>query len=357
MIRLDAAVVAEFLAALRRCAPVGEARPSAAVVRCRTTAAEAVLTGRAAGVVLRRHIAGPFTPAVVELTAAELAAAAGRAIEAVELRGTGSRSTAGLSLAEPGIWQPAGATFVGAMRDAARTASRAAHRSHEVHRVLLDVPAGKVAATDRMTLFVHGGFAWAAPRPVLLPAVGVWAAPFWRTAAEAEIAFAGDAVAVRAGPWSVSLPVDQSGRFPRYRELLNRLRIPAARIVLAEADATVWMAGLTAWRKGPSADEPVTVSFADPPTLSGGTGSACLTAAASCFAGRRTVRIASSAGCLARALTLGFRTLCAVGPGQPLVALDGPRRFVWAPLDEPSPTVTLPASARRFRRKTARHSS
>jgi hypothetical protein len=35
------------------------------------------------------------------------------------------------------------------------------------------------------------------------------------------------------------------------------------------------------------------------------------------------------------ALALGFRTVTAVGVGHPLVALDGPRRFVWTTLDEP----------------------
>ena len=338
MVRVDAAVVREFLAALGRSAPAGEGRPPPAAVAVRAADGEATLAGRVAGVALTRRTPTPDGPAAFAVPAADLRAAAAGATGLVALApaGGGSAGASPLTPADPppAAWQPAGAEFVRAMRDAAATAGRRADPRYAYHRVLVDGPAGKVVATDGGNLFARGGFAWAAADPVAVPAVGVWAAAFWAEAGGPGVAFAPDAVHVRAGPWAVALPVDRAARFPRYGEILARLRAPAARVTLAEGDAAAWAAALAARGKGGPADDPVTVALADPPALTIGPNTRAV-AAGSAFAGRRAVRVGTAARPLARALALGFRTLTAVGTGHPLVALDGPRRFVWATLDPP----------------------
>ena len=340
MVRVDAAVVREFLAALGRSAPAGEGRPPPAVVVVRAAAGEATLAGVVGGVTLTRRVPTPDGPAAFALPSADLRAAVEGATGLVTLAPAAGGS-AGASTTPPAdppaaAWQPAGADFVPAMRDAVAIAGRRPDYRYAYHRVLVDGPAGKVVATDGAALFARGGFAWAAAEPVAVPSVGVWAAALWAAAGDPEVAFLPDAVRVRAGPWAVALPIDRSARFPRYGEVLARLRAPAARVTLADADAAAWAAALAARGRDGPADESVALALADPPALTPGPGPAARVAApGSAFAGRRAVRVGTAARPLAQALALGFRTLTAVGAGHPLVALDGPRRFVWATLDPP----------------------
>ena len=365
MTRLDAAVLAEFLAALRQCVPTGGGggRPPPPPVAFRTTADGLTLSGGVAGVGLSRHLPGPGGDAAFAVPAHALQAVARDAAGEIEWTPTGAAgvraSWSGGGREVPAVdpapapavvlaadWQPAGADFVRALRDAGRAVRREPDARYAYHRVLLDAPAGKVVATDGVNLFVHGGFGWTAPGPAAVPAVGVWAAGFWARAGDPAVAVGAAAVGVRAGPWAVTLPVDRAARFPAYGDLLARLRVPAARVTLTAADAAAWAAGLAAWAAADGPDEPVVLALADPPTLTrGATGPAGrLTAAGSAFAGRRAVRATTARAPLGRALALGFRTLTAVGVGHPLVALDGPRRYVWAALD---PAPVPPRSAPR----------
>jgi hypothetical protein len=221
------------------------------------------------------------------------------------------------------------------MRDAARVVGKAWAPRYAFHRVLLDAPLGKVVATDGSSLFLHSGFALVGAA-VAVPAVATWAAKVWAADAIA-VGFSDAAVAVRCGAWTLHLPIDRSARMPSYGELLVRLRTPAARFTLTDDDADAWSGRLGAWVKSEGRDEPVVLTFADPPLLSraGGADSDRVVAAASSFAGLRSVRATTAPAQLLRALALGFRTVTASGVGHPLVALDGARRFVWATLDEP----------------------
>ena len=73
-------------------------------------------------------------------------------------------------------------------------------------------------------MLVQSGFAVPWPGDALLPRVDVWdclAADAGNTVALGRTK---DDVAVRAGPWTVVMKVDATGRYPPYQEIIPRPR-------------------------------------------------------------------------------------------------------------------------------------
>lgn len=304
--------VDEFASVLRRCSPVGEAAGAPPRIRVASANGVRTLVGWNGGVGLAHRVEGDDTPLPAEFATAD-------PHDAPDLPAA-CRA------------QSVGPAFVRAMRDAAGVVRRTADYRYAYHRVLLDAPLGRVAATDGVALFAHGGLPVCGPA-VMLPAVAAWASPVWRTADAVTVAVTPAHVVVTAGAWTMALPVDRAGRAPDYDALLARLRRPVARLDLSAPDAAAWADALGRGRPSRRAVVTATVAWAARPTLMLADAAPCVAAASSAVG--PPVRVACGADRLRQALALGFRTLTTVGPGHPLVALDGPRRFVWVAHDPP----------------------
>ena len=306
MTRSSMSPVDEFRAVLRRCTPVGETGKGSPRVRMASTDGRRTLVGWNAGVGLTCRLEpGNSTDADVS------------------------------ALSDPGpvpefltvpCGQTVGQTFVRAMRDTAGVVRRTADVRYAYHRVLVDARLGRVAATDGIALFAHGGLDIHGP-VVAVPAIAAWAAPIWRTDAAATVGITPDFVVVTAGAWAIALPVDRAARSPDYDAVLARLRRPVARLDLSSADAAAWAERLTRTRLARRTVVAATIAWTNPPSLAVADTSPAV-AGMSTAAGP-PVRVTCAADRVRQALALGFRTLTTVGPGHPLVALDGPRRFVW----------------------------
>lgn len=233
----------------------------------------------------------------------------------------------------PGRGVQVGRDFLAALRAASRVASRESHHRYGYHRVLLDGAIGRVVASDGSVLLLQGGFEWMPRRTAFAPALRVWDAKFW-DGPDLAVAWNRERIEVATGEWRVIWPADADVKFPNYDELLARLRSPVARIALDGADADRWLQFLDELVAVPETADEVTVTFADPPALAEVGGAARrVPATQSHFGGRRSVSVKTSIRTLRLALSFGFRSVGVVGRGHPLVALDGPRRFVWATLD------------------------
>jgi hypothetical protein len=321
-----------------------------------------LLIGRNGGVGLTHRIVGRFEPGDFALSADGLQAAlpaAGTNVgfdvkhpEVVALVCEGESSSSGPlptvdrsrvpELEFSTRPRPVGPDFLRALRDASRLVRRTADHRYAFHRVLFDAPLGRVVATDGVALFVHGGWPMTGPA-VAVATLPAWSSPVWESHSLAVGVDAGRVV-VRCGAWAVSLPVDRAARMPRYDELLARLRRPAGRLALSEADAAAWVRALSRCHASLRRSEPVTVVFADRPSLLlvPSSDPTPHPAPTSSFVGPRALRVGCDADRLLHALRLGFRTVAAAGIGHPLVALDGPRRFVWAAHDPTAPSPTPP---------------
>ena len=306
MTTLRAPDVGVFLSVLRRCVPVGETGETSPRVRMSMTDGLSTLVGWNAGVGLTCRLEpGNFTDADVS------------------------------ALSDPGSVpefptvprvQDVDPAFVRAMRDAAGVVRRTADVRYAYHRVLVDARLGRVAATDGITLITHGDLDIHGP-VVAVPAIAAWAAPIWRTYTAATVGITPDVVVVTAGAWAIALPVDRAVRSPDHDAVLARLRRPVARLDLTAVDATAWAERLTRARPARRTVVPATIAWTNPPSLA--VADASPTVAGMSTAAGPPVHVTCAADRVRQALTLGFRTLTTVGPGHPLVALDGSRRFVW----------------------------
>ena len=170
---------------------------------------------------------------------------------------------------------------------------------------------------------------------LLVPRVGVFAAPELAGGREVRVGLSAGHVLFRIGPWTVALKAAEGEHYPNVEAA-----IPSGHSV-------------TTWRPGPGEAQALARLLPrlpgggrepTPVTLELGRGVVVrardegdarpteATLPSSCVTGTK-VRFATDRRLLARACALGFSSFTVAGPGQPAVGRDGSRMFVWVTLD------------------------
>jgi hypothetical protein len=226
-------------------------------------------------------------------------------------------------------------SFLAAFNEAARTASVDGTRAG-LSRVQLRGGKGRVVATDGRQLLLHEGFPFPWPDDRLVPRVAAFGLKELARHGPPAVAFTDAHVFVRAGPWTVALPVDRAARFPDAEAVIPKANGRAARWRVQDREAAFLARALPAL---PGADgdlAPVTLDLGDPVAVRArGDGQDCATEIVLPRSERDGPpgRLCMNRGYLARALVLGFREVVAARAGAPLVCRDGPRTYVWMTLD------------------------
>ena len=140
-----------------------------------------------------------------------------------------------------------------------------------------------------------------------------------------------------AGPWTLLLAVDATGRYPDVQAVVPRAYVAASRLVLDEEDATLLASALPKLPGGEESGAPVTLDLGQPPAVrarAGGGDQVTEVVLARSTVSGPAVRLCTGRGYLHRAVTLGFRELEAVAADAPLVWRQGRRLYLWVPLDK-----------------------
>jgi hypothetical protein len=246
----------------------------------------------------------------------------------------------------PASFEPAGPGLLAALDDAAGSADALQRSPRFALQSLQLRGAGVIVGTDGMQLLWQEGFRFPWQGEVFVPATGVFGSKPLR-GKPASVGRTDRHVVVRAGHWTVALPVDREGKFPRVEAVLEALpsdgthwqvpdeeaafllrflpRLPGARDTRA---VTIELGGGACVRAKDESGEPGTELVL---TRSRVTGPA--------------LRVVTDPRFFARALKLGFRSFD-LAPGKPVSSREGQRRFVWMPLDR-SP-LDPQAGARRI---------
>lgn len=110
-----------------------------------------------------------------------------------------------------------------ALADAAQTAAREGTR-FALSRVLIRGKAGQVVGTDGKQLLVQGGFVFPWAEDVLVPRVPAFGSRELSGEESIEVGRTASHVAVRTGPWTLLLAIDQTSRYPDVNQVsLQRL--------------------------------------------------------------------------------------------------------------------------------------
>jgi hypothetical protein len=367
LVILPRVLARRFRAVLRRCAPPRTPPPP---VLLRAGVEGLSLESILPEVAVRLDHTGRHPQAVLAFPATVLSLVEGRRDDPVTLelkepgQGIATWSEAGApctkafaTLATDGLppfpeppvkFRPMSAGFLVALTDASETAAREPSR-FAVARVLLRGAAGQLVATDGHQLLIQSGFPFPWPGDVLVPRLAVWNIPELTREGPAAISRTDNHVFVRAGPWTLALAIDTTGRFPPFEQAIPKERGKAGTLQFDREGVTQLLKELP--RLAGDKQGLVTLELNEHVAVRaqarGQEPAAELDLAGSRWSGSPT-RVGTDRRHLLWALHLGFTEVAVVRPSVPLVCRDVTRTYVWMPLGpdtSPPPAHNGPPSA------------
>jgi hypothetical protein len=327
------------------------------LVLCRPDKNGLVLQACQGDLALRYHLEGARPPDAIAFRASVLAEFEGRRDEPVELEqvafGKGqARWTDGgvprvIDLETvvpdsapafptlPKQFTPMPAEFIQALDEAAKTTARESVR-FALARIQLQGKTGEIVATDGRQLLVQGGFAFPWTDTVLVPRVPAFGIRELANEGKVAVGRTKTHVAVQLGPWTFLLAIDTRSRFPDVDGAVPRVTSGASRLHLDPQDAAFLAANLP---KLPGSDHdksPITLDLHTPVALRGRDekrGQVTELVLARSTASGPPLRLCTNRSYIVRAVKLGFTEVDVPGADKPLVCRDGPRVYVWMPLE------------------------
>jgi hypothetical protein len=366
VIELTRALARRFRAVLRRSLLADDPRGPWPAVACRAGEAGLTLEACLRGAAVRYHQPGAVAPDALAFPGSVLAEIEGGSEAAVSLEAAAG-GAAQARWAERGVpcvlpfspvpaadvpafpglparLEPQPPELLRALAEAVLIAPRESAR-YALARLQLRGRDGAVVATDGRQLLVQGGFRFPWGEDVLVPALPVFAGRELPPDGPVEVGRTEASVTVRVGPWTVVLPVDAEGRFPKAEAVIPRRGAATSRLHLDPRDAAFLFDALPRLPGVQDEHGPVTVELADPPAVRAwpeASGPAMEVTLARSSASGPPERVRTDRRFLRRALRLGFTDLEVVKADQPVCCRDGTRCYVWMPLD---PAAAMPPDA------------
>lgn len=241
----------------------------------------------------------------------------------------------------PESWTAAESRAVAALRDAMQTAARDRGR-YAIDCVQLRGSTGQIVATDACQLLMQEGFSWPWSGDVLIPRTRILEAPELTNPSTIDIANCDFHVALRIGPWTVWLAIDNDAPYPSVEHVIPALDGATTRFRITADEAPRLAEALD---RLPAVDEdssPVTVdcngqlvirakSTDQPRTTELVLPRAEVTGS--------PLRFNTNRRFLQRAITLGFHEVHITDAAKPLLCQDDRRKYVWQTL---TPEDALP---------------
>jgi hypothetical protein len=235
----------------------------------------------------------------------------------------------------PDAFAPVSQTFLTALDEAAKTASKDGTRI-ALSRVQLRGSKGSVLATDGRQLLIHDGFNFPWPDDLLVPPVAAFGLKELAREGPPTVACTANHVFVRAGPWTIALPIDRASRFPDAEAVIPRVTGRATRWRVAAEEVEFLVRALPRLPASDCDHSPVTLDLGEPVAVrarADGQDRATELVLPRSQRDGPPVRLCMNRTYLLRALALGFTEFVAARADAPLQCQDGKRRYVWMTLD------------------------
>lgn len=246
-------------------------------------------------------------------------------------------------------WVPCPATLFSALHACGQATARHGSPRYALERLCLAGTSKRVVGSDGKVAVLAGPFPLPFADDRLVPAIPVFGCPELAAETTVSVGTADGCVAVRAGPWTVRLPV-LAGRYPDVAAVIPKQRPTVGGI--DEADARELLAKLSTLPSPDDPSRPVTL------VLNGGVNVLAAdddrterVALPRSPAAGPDVRVALDRGVLARALKLGCFTAKVWAADKPVVFEGGAFTVLAAPLGvddvvcAPVEPVTRPPAA------------
>lgn len=230
-----------------------------------------------------------------------------------------------------------------ALADAAHVAARDAIR-YTVDHLLLKGSNGTLIATDGHQLLVQEHH-WPWSDDVLVPSSAVFSSKEFGDEQPVHVGKSNTHVTLKVGPWTIHLPVNKEGRFPKIEEVLPKPRLVTARGQLTSEDCAFLAKALPRLSASDDDDAPVTLDLNERVHIRAkaqGQNRVTEIVLTGSQAADKPARIALNRHFLARAMQLGLHDIHVVSAEAPLLFQDEKRKFVIMPLGKDS---AIPPSA------------
>jgi hypothetical protein len=357
MIELPRALARDFRAVLRRTladvAPRGPLPP----VLCRSGPAGQSLHAGLGELAVRHHRAGAFPVVELAFPGAVLASFEGASTLPVTLeeiqpgRGRARWDEGGSARAAefptisvdgvapfpdlPATWTPLPDGFVAAFGEAALTTADQDGGRLSLARVQLRGRAGEVIASDGRQLLLQAGFPQPWEGDLIVSRQPAFAGRLLAGVTPVAIGRTETRVAIQAGPWTFTLPIDAKARYPDVRGVIPRPSDRSTRLRLDPEDAVLLIKALPGLPGKNDDLSPVTIDLESRPAVraraESGDAAEEVVLVRSSVTGP-PVRVVTDRRYLLRAVRLGFKEI-EIGPGdRPLVCRDGQRTYLWMQL-------------------------
>ena len=204
---------------------------------------------------------------------------------------------------------------------------------------------GQIVATDGRHAFRQSGFAFPWQGDLLVPRTRVFSCKELDSTGPVRIGRAQNWAVFQVGPWTIWLAIDTEGRFPQTDDLWPIAERATSRVELTDEDARFLAARIGCLPGDQEVNFPVTLDLNGEVIVRGKSTDqpqpTDLVLSGSIYSGPPR-RVNTSRLFVARALRLGFRQFLFFGDSSPLLAVDGPRQYLWMPLaaeDAASPSA------------------
>ncbi len=248
----------------------------------------------------------------------------------------------------PDHCSPLPPTFLTAFADAAQTAHPDGTRLG-LSRVQLRGKKGIIAASDGRQLLLQEGFPFPWPEDLLVTRVDVFGLKEVAAQTAVSVGRTATHVFLRAGPWTLALPLDTQSRFPDVESVIPRATGRGTRWRVAAEEVELLRRALPRLPGTDGDHAPITLDLGSPVAVraraDGDEHATELVLPASLCKGPPQ-RLCLNRQFLARALALGFTEFLVARPGAPMLATDGQRRYVWMVLDAKAALAPSPEDRR-----------
>ena len=223
-----------------------------------------------------------------------------------------------------------------ALRDACETATDDSAR-YALDHLQLRGSAGQVISTDGRQLLVQEGFQFPWEGEFLVPANRLLCSREMRRGKSVEVGKSADWVAIRSGPWTIWLRINEKARFPDVMELVNKRPEAVTSLQIPDEDAEFICAALKPKPFHQDDAGKVTLDLNGEVTVrarEAGQGEQRVYVLSRSERSGECLRANTSRDYFRRALQLGFREISLSGSDTPASCRDEHRIYVWALLTQ-----------------------
>ena len=230
----------------------------------------------------------------------------------------------------PGNFKQNEAGLLKALDDAMHIVSTTAIR-YATDKVQLRGKSGEIAATDGGQLLWQSGFQFPWTEDVLVPRIKVFGCTelFGDSAAIGKTA---THVCVRSGPWTIFLPIDKEGRFPKVENVIPKMTANCTRLRLDESDAAFLAKTLSRLPGHDNDCSPITLDLNGHVAVRARAEDqdrATMAVLSRSTTTGQALRYAANRNYVARALALGFTEVQFSNADSPALCQDDRRKYIF----------------------------